>query len=417
MNRVMVLFDEATLCSHDKFRGGNGVNYHCAAVFLEELKPFLPVKQEILEVLFKPFISAMGKLPDKVLLGKIRSGMFDVLLLNGKRLLEVKKAGGDDEKVGSDDDVDDDGVVVLGTIAVVMGFSGRFYELGSAPECVQGNRKVLFELHREFSKLEKDAAASGFEFSIPDRVEEEEEVPNLVPIANGSVEGDALPLVDLGLAAKVLKKCKKEKKKSGDGKKKAKKNKKSGASALSPAENDNENAASEDGGSSNEERVNDENTIPFNEAAISNLQKQFEKIAAEAGLDDGVALVCDIPEAGIVTKKRKRSKSAKGKASQDSDLNGAGDEEAVAAKSGEKSAKKVRFSMKNNLIWKPQSPLPPLDVRIPPSVTPRGSALKKGVPPGPVREMSSSTKKKLKKGRKKVVASSVKRLKKLKSRS
>ncbi|KAJ1433413.1 Nucleolar, Nop52 [Sesbania bispinosa] len=333
VQRLMSLLDEGTFTAQDKFQG-NGVNYHVASVFLEELRPFLPLKSQVIEVVLKPFFSAMGKLPDKVLLGKIKSGVFDVLLKMGKRLLEVKKAG---DEVGSGDDF-----VVLGTIALMMDFSSRFYELGSSTECIQGNRKVLFDLHREFLKLEKDAAASGFEFSIPDVVDkDEEEVPDLVPISNG-VEVDAPP---------------------------------------QPAEV--EANAGEDGGSLNVERVNEESMISLNETVISNLQKQFEKVAAEAGLEDGVTGT-------------------------------------TVAKSGEKSTKKVRFSMKNNLVWKPHSPLPPQSLRLPPSATPRGSALKKGVPPGPIREMLPQTKKaKLKKARKAIkgVAPSVKRLKKLKSRS
>ena len=116
-------------------------------------------------------------------------------------------------------------------------------------------------------------------------------------------------------------------------------------------------------------------------------------------------------------KKRKRTKSLKGKASQDSaDLDG---EESAVAKSGEKSTKKVRFSMINNLVWKPHNPLPPQSLRLPPSATPRGSALKKGVPPGPIREMPLPTKKpKLKRARKAIKGvAPVKRLKKLKSRA
>ncbi|KAJ7533330.1 hypothetical protein O6H91_13G043600 [Diphasiastrum complanatum] len=47
-------------------------------------------------------------------------------------------------------------------------------------------------------------------------------------------------------------------------------------------------------------------------------------------------------------------------------------------------AKKVRFSLKNNVVWKPDGPLPPLSVRLPPLAMPRGSALKKGLSPGPI---------------------------------
>ncbi|MCI23491.1 ribosomal RNA processing protein 1-like B-like, partial [Trifolium medium] len=156
---IMNCLDDATFSAQDKLLQGNGVKYHVASVFVEELTPFLPVKLSVLEVLFKPFFTVMGKLPDKVLLGKIKSGLFDLLLRNGKRLLEVKKAGEEDGEGNGD-------VVNLGTIALAVGFAPKLFELASAPDCVQGNRKVLFELHREFLKLEKDAVNSGFEFSI-----------------------------------------------------------------------------------------------------------------------------------------------------------------------------------------------------------------------------------------------------------
>lgn len=406
---IVNCLDDATFASSDKLLQGKGVNYHVASVFLDELTPFLPVKVSVLEVLFKPFFTVMGKLPDKVLLGKIKIGLFDVLLKNGKKLLEVKKSGGDE---GGDGDV-----VNLGTIALGMGFASKLFELGSAPDCVQGNRKILFEMHREFLQLEKDAVNSGFEFSIPDSVDrDDEEVPDLVPIVE---EVDA----DVVQNGKLLKKCKKEKKGSVDKvkkeKKSKKKNKKSDASALSSemnsAENGDKNDANENGGNSIDEVV-------LTESVISNLQKQFEKVAAEAGLEDGVASLCATPKAaGDVSKKRKRTKNSKGKTSQDFDLNGGDAEDSAVAKSGDKSSKKVRFSMKNNLVWKPHSPLPPQSLRIPPSVTPRGSALKQGVPPGPIREMPLQNKKaKLKKaGRRTIigVVPSVKRMKKLRSLS
>jgi ribosomal RNA-processing protein 1 len=91
-SRLMGVLVESTFFADDKFQG-NGVNYHIASVFLEELRPFLPVRSEILELLLEPFVSVMGRLPDKVLLGKIRSNMFGELLKMGKKLLEIKKVG------------------------------------------------------------------------------------------------------------------------------------------------------------------------------------------------------------------------------------------------------------------------------------------------------------------------------------
>ncbi|QCD80301.1 ribosomal RNA processing protein 1 homolog isoform X1 [Vigna unguiculata] len=406
---LMGVFDEGTLSAQENKAHGNGVNYHIATVFLEELRPFLPLKQQVLEVLLKPFISALGRVHDKVLVGKIRSGVFDLLLKNGKALLGVKKSGG--EVVDSSDEV-----VVLGTVALTMGFSGRLYEMGSSAECWQGNRKVLYALHSEFLKLEKEAVKLGVEFSIPDVVDEEE-VPELVPLGPAEVVGNG----------EVLKKCEKDKEVSVNGgestERRRKKKKKGDSSDLASAEQSGkENVASENG-----DNANDGNAMVFSETVIANLQKQFEKVAEETGLDEEeAASVSDSPEVvsptgKTVSKKRKRTKSLKGKASQDSaDLNGVVGKESAVAKSGEKSAKKVRFSMKNNLVWKPHSPLPPQSLRLPPSATPRGSALKKGVPPGPIREMPPPTKKqKMKKARKAIkgVSPSVKRLKKLKLRA
>ncbi|CAL0325539.1 unnamed protein product [Lupinus luteus] len=408
VNRFMGVLDENTFSVKDKFLQGNGVNYHIASVFVEELRPFLPLNSKVLEVVFKPFIDVMGKVDDRVLLGKIKIGMFDVLLRMGKRLMEVKRSGG---VVDSADEV-----VVLGTIAIVIGFSGKFFEMGSSPDCLQGNRKVLFGLHEEFLKLEKDASCSGFEFSIPDTVVDQDDIekPILVPIAN-QTEVSVAEGPEVAASGTLLRKCKQVKKDSVDNGKSSKKNKKT------LAVDDNGNIATEKGGNSNDEHFNNhEAAISLSEAAISNLQKQFEIVAAEAGLEDGVASACDATPTTTVSKKRKRAKNLSGKTNRGSGSNGGDAEDSAVAKSGEKSAKKVKFSMKNNLVWKPQSPLPPQSLRLPPSATPRGSALKKGVPPGPIREMLPATKKpKLKKARKviKGLVPAVKRPRKLKSRS
>ena len=183
---------------------------------------------------------------------------------------------------------------------------------------------------------------------------------------------------------------------------------------------DKENAIIANGDiSSNGMTVTDETNLIFNESVISNLQMQFEKVAAEVALDkDGLGSY-DSPEITVrttVSKKRKRARSADGRDT--SNLSKTGGED---GKNIEKSAKRVRFSMKNNLVWKPHSPLPPQNLRLPPSVTPRGSALKKGIPPGPIREMPLVTRKmkQKKKGRKgvKAISPAIKRLRKLQTRS
>lgn len=402
---------------------GNGVGYHVASVFLEELRPFLPVRREIVSVLFEPFVEVMGRSADKVLVGKVKSNVFDFLVRMGQRLLEVKRLGGDE---GGDGDA-----VAFGTLAVGFGFSKKFYELGSAPDCLQGNRKVLFGLHEGFAKLEKDFASARIEISIPEDDNcDEDELPTLIPIAQpeAEVEGasEVVESVGNGSARKASKKSKKLKKVSGGSDKKNKMKKKKSPDLVS--ENSatveyNENVTVPNDVNSNCEPSSDQSLIDFNESVISNLQMQFEKVAAEVGLGNELMGLCDSPTRpvnGTVSKKRKRAKN-----NNEHDVSSQGDDESSAlAKSKGKSAKKVKFSIKNNLVWKPQSPLPPQSLRLPPSVTPRGSALKKGIPPGPVREMPQTKKvkkraKSLKKGRNgiKSISPAIKRLKKLQSLS
>ncbi|EOY15658.1 hypothetical protein QUC31_000651 [Theobroma cacao] len=416
---IRVLVD-GTFLADDKFQG-NGVNYHIASIFLEEIRPFLPVKKEVVEVLLEPFVGIMGKVGDKVLVGKIRSNVFDVFVKMGRRFLELKRSG---------DEVDEgEDLVVLGTISLLMGFSAKFYELGSSADCCQGNRKVVLGLHEEFLKLEKDLTLLGIDVSIPEPNEggEEDEVPELIPIASEMEVDDSDGVSEPaevnanGSAKKALKKSKKAKKATrGSGKK----TKKCKNAECSPADQENDVMVPAESANSSIEQNGDGHSITFTESVISNLQLQFEKVAAEVGLDGDVASACDLPKVnGAASKKRKRVKSVDGQKSQNGELTNQGDGEGGGtAKTGEKSTKRVRFSMKNNLVWKPHSPLPPQSLRLPPSVTPRGSALKKGIPPGPITEVPPLTKKvkkakSVKKARKviKSMYPLVKRTKKLKS--
>ncbi|KAK6245881.1 Ribosomal RNA processing protein 1 - like 1 [Theobroma cacao] len=386
--RVLV---DGTFLADDKFQG-NGVNYHIASIFLEEIRPFLPVKKEVVEVLLEPFVGIMGKVGDKVLVGKIRSNVFDVFVKMGRRFLELKRSG---------DEVDEgEDLVVLGTISLLMGFSAKFYELGSSADCCQGNRKVVLGLHEEFLKLEKDLTLLGIDVSIPEPNEggEEDEVPELIPIASEMEVDDSDGVSEPaevnanGSAKKALKKSKKAKKATrGSGKK----TKKCKNAECSPADQENDVMVPAESANSSIEQNGDGHSITFTESVISNLQLQFEKVAAEVGLDGDVASACDLPKVnGAASKKRKRVKSVDGQKSQNGELTNQGDGEGGGtAKTGEKSTKRVRFSMKNNLVWKPHSPLPPQSLRLPPSVTPRGSALKKGIPPGPITEVPPLTKK------------------------
>ncbi|KAF9616285.1 hypothetical protein IFM89_029061 [Coptis chinensis] len=421
----MLILEEKTFLSCDKFPA-QGVNYHLVGVFLEELKPFLPVNGEVIEVLLKPFVTVLGRSLDKVLLSKIKGCVFGVLLENGEKLLERKRKGEEGVEGGGVDEVE-----LFGSIASMLGFSKKFFELGSSEECVQGNRKVLFGLHEEFGKLEKDLACSGIEIKVPEV--RNEEVSELVPVTQVDVSMDEVSeqqvevgdKVSIGSTSKLSKKMKKLKKSSGGSVTKKSKKSKKKRDMASSSDHSEVKDGSENGNMLNGENSTDDGgLITLNAAVISNLQMQFEKVAAEVGMDTDDSFAFDLPETPLVAsvpKKRKRAKSIGGQVSVCDDLIGQDVNGGSAfGKTAEKSGKKVKFAMKDNLVWKPQSPLPPQSLRLPPSATPRGSALKKGVPAGPVIETPTMVKKvkrratSLKKARKslKSVSPSVKRLRK-----
>ena len=100
---------------------------------------------------------------------------------------------------------------------------------------------------------------------------------------------------------------------------------------------------------------NDVDMITLNEYVISNLQMQFEKVAAKISLNKDVESACDIiniTRNGTVSKKRKRAKTKDRQQSDNPELTGGEvkDDGYVTEKSTAKSAKRVRFSMKNNLF-------------------------------------------------------------------
>ncbi|XP_068649338.1 uncharacterized protein [Aristolochia californica] len=378
-------------------------------------------------------------------------------------LLDQKKKGNSNTQ---------DEIANLGSIALKMGFAKKFFDLASSPDTVQGNRKFLFSLHEDYLKLEKDFEKLGIEVT-----ELAGEVVADSNISSNQVE----PYLENGstLVYKASKKNKKNKKAPKDavkdfgsdeklgngfiksseqveqtlescidlaegpskkrkkverasngtsGKSKSKKNGLSGSATGKEPVLKNESEKVNNGDESYDSLTDSGHPITLDECVISNLQKQFEKAAADAGMD---VILCPMPSGpvnGATSKKRKKAKNVVGMDEKQASVQQSDDEvepEKGLEKSGDKSSKKVKFSMKNNLVWKPHNPLPPQSLRLPPSATPRGSALKKGIPPGPINEtlaVKRKVKKKVcsvKKGMKtrKSVSASIKRLRKLQTLS
>ncbi|CAH9090119.1 unnamed protein product [Cuscuta europaea] len=420
LSRVVDIFINNAFLAEDKLLG-NGVCYHIVSVWLDELSGCsVPVACDVVGYFFKPLFEVIKRSEDRVLVGKVKSCVFDKLLNTGKSLLEKKMKGAESNECYAE--------VALGLISMKMGFSSMFFEIGSSLECHQGNRKIIFKLHDEFLKLENLFETSRVDIVLPKVPIEEEQIPDMVPIENSKTnKGDASD----GQTDENSRKCKKAKMmqvtSNKIGKKKEEKKRASQDCSLITetvfAPRLTENSKPSKGKEDSEialagETIKDNpvvESVVFTETVISNLQMQFEKVATEVG--DGEINKPKIP----MENKRRNGKTVNNTESCIVHLHNVGDFSVTAAKSEEKRSKKVRFAMKNNLVWKPHCPLPPQSLRLPPSSTPRGSALKKGVPPGPVREMPFASKKRKlkKKGRKMLstISPTMKRLKKHKASS
>jgi ribosomal RNA-processing protein 1 len=148
----------------------------------------------------------------------------------------------------------------------------------------------------------------------------------------------------------------------------------------------------------------DPTILSMDDSVISNLKRQFDLLAEEMSESD--ACLSPVPTITPVSPRNTGSKKKKavvcpetmGTESPNEFDDQSGIDTSERSISSSTKVKKVTFALKKNLVWRPTSPLPPESVRVPPSATPRGSALKKGVPPGPIISETKSTTLKQRKG-------------------
>eukprot|EP01018_Ginkgo_biloba_P008637 Gb_28774 [translate_table: standard] len=434
------------------------MNLHLADVYLNELHGFFPIQLETFVLLIEPFYSVLAKASDRRLLNRVKGSVFDCLLENGRNLLKSKQEGKDvDEKVEN-----------LGSIALTMGVTNRFFQLATFPSTLQSNRRVLYELHEEFRRLNKSLTASGvlitsqstkkpkiYDNEYPDKSLEEKSLAIQELLVDSGSGGQIQQIDNMQRKENCNKHVVNE---SGKNRRLPKAkivgNDSEGRSTRK-SKGEGANIFAESSATKSKAKVSfdlykslsqckevqdvaDEvivnhvgshwdgmdlvnvgerldlvgrslgDSTMLDVSVVANLENQFEKVAAE--LDDCMSpilpLVAPVSPLNSGSKKRKRVKSAENELTRSSSPGNCQDNEGSVGsdffsgiespgKSVQKRVKKVRFSLKNNLVWKPYNPLPPENLRVPPSAAPRGSALKKGVPPGPICIIKKSPKKKV----------------------
>ncbi|KAJ7542451.1 hypothetical protein O6H91_10G107300 [Diphasiastrum complanatum] len=472
VSKFMTTLKERLFLASDLFPA-HGVSLHVAEVFWSELKPFLPITKQAFGCFLEPFYFVLGQASDKILLERIKESVFMPLL---------KEAGNLQSSTEKGDCLE----FSIGVLTLEQPLAIRFFELAASSTVAQRNRKILYSLYEESSKLQKpqvvtegfasqrqklgsesepgsgDIEADSYEIAQMSKKKKRKSKNGSpckksngmdsatmalkkgsdVATANGSMT-EVLEDLHLSLSNErlsYLEDCTSAKK--GTGKKKQAaveshlKNKMTkenphhekicGPSSLKKKKSLTGNSGQKESGIDTEmEATNgclEQSTCLSNEAnlngiqgqqgesenaveavdgvdtgdhLVTNLSKKFNFAASDDTIDSPIAFFqafSQLSRSPRNTGSKKRKKIELEKTPCQTDEDGEASEfsplvckEKQESSGSEKKVKKVRFSLKHNLAWKPKSPLPPQSLRLPPSSTPRGSALKKGVPPGPIK--------------------------------
>lgn len=413
----MDMFLENAFLAKDPY-AALGVNLHYADIFLQELKNYLPLGVDTFKLLLEPFLLVCALASDKSLLLRIKENIFNHLLDVSRLAITAKKEGQPLDQV----------VEMLGSLALSLPLGSEAFRLASLPSTLQANRKVLYELHSEFEKLEKLLETSGITLSLlTDVAKKKKKKKKKKEKVLGPVRSIAKPRED-AQHKKLVKSSKKKNKsaldagegilaaiplKEGSAPSESKEGERSRKVNKREESDSNESKDLEAKGKQKESSLKQKkvalvgtgtseeglrsvsNGLGGDGSVVSKLERQFDMLADEslAKLD-----VCASPDIKVSkastpqsTKKRKRKSqtSVAGEGETPVPPLSAGEKDttptpAVKAEKSSGKVKKVRFALKKNLVWTPSTPLPAENVRVPPSATPRGSALKKGVPPGPI---------------------------------
>ncbi|KAI5066667.1 hypothetical protein GOP47_0019291 [Adiantum capillus-veneris] len=413
-----------------------GINLHYADIFLQELKTVLPLRAEIFKLLLEPFLVICSHSSEKSLLQRIKENIFNHLFNLSRMVITAKQEG-------HPIDVVED---VLGSLLLSAPFGPEAFKLASLPSTSQANRKILYELHGEFEKLEKLLETSGIALSlltdVKKKKKKKKKETGLVPvhsIAKGTKKearskkiaaSSKEKVLDRGRGSKgssskhisVFKECKAPSE-SKEGERSMKADKRKGSECIEPRDSstlerkDHETTGNEEEkrrrsvkrkmvalvgtGTSEEGLRSISNGLGMDDSVVSKLEKQFDMLADAASVVD---LSPNIKMSKVVSPQSTGKRKRKIPTSSDSAAEGhetlalpvsAGGQYTTptVVTSGKSSGKvkRVRFALKKNLVWTPSTPLPAENVRVPPSATPRGSALKKGVPPGPIISETAGT--------------------------
>ncbi|EFJ18187.1 hypothetical protein SELMODRAFT_444559 [Selaginella moellendorffii] len=297
-----------------------GVNLFLAQAFVEELRSRIPPSSEVLRILLEPFVAVFATSTDKTVLQRVRDTVFLQLLQEARKAVKVENGGEEEKKC-------------LGSLVLGLPLAGKFFELSAEPSLGAINKKFLQQLCEDFSRSEGGVSSPAMGMlkpavTPPPKVVVAEELAEPASLSvNGRkrkrITGEAVVFQSRRVLRSELK------------------------LALQSSDSDPEDSP----------RSSPRRSPRRSRSPSPSLSPRRASPRRRGGSDEQPAQ----------SEKEVESTSVSG----DEDLSSGG-------------GKKVRFALKNNLVWSPRRPLPPAWVRVPPCAAPRGSAMKPGVLPGPI---------------------------------
>lgn len=413
------------------------MNFRFADGYLNAFQCVFPVQLETFLPMAEPFYSFFAKGSNRLLLNRVDDNVFAGFLNDGRNLLKIKQGQDVEDKVEN-----------LGSIPL----PSRLCQLVTFPSTLQDNGKVLHDSQKDFKGLSKLLTPSGIMILLEsimkrkifsnisaeqpldskvlsikhltvdsvsplhsqhvNNTESIEQIGEEVQNGSDSKIGLGKPqLFENNISESLTWKCNGKAATGIVKSSEVKSNSEAEEIQDFPNEVTPKYARNEVNGRGRLEILDGESDdLEMKDVSvISDLEQHFEETVL-AGLDNCTSPIpsLSVPVSPLQTGSKKRKRPENGENKLPGNLSLANydenEEESFCSdllsgvtstgKSEQRKVKRVRFSLKNNLVWKPYSPLPPENLRVPPSATPRGSALKKGVPPGPICIIKNSPRKK-----------------------
>ena len=150
VGKFMDILVERALLAKDEYPA-LGVNLHLMDIFLPEIRKMQPLSAGTLRLMLEPCYTTLTRTTDRTLLKRVKDCVFEPLLKEAQTFAKSNQAG-----IASEDSS-------FGPHVISLLVGSRLFELASDETTPQANRKLLYEIHSEYAKLDKLLNVAGID--------------------------------------------------------------------------------------------------------------------------------------------------------------------------------------------------------------------------------------------------------------